>query len=214
LQKKKDDDEEEGFRRLNNPNNNNNGGIQVEKVVNVWGSTAGAGSDFFHLYRKHRSVEVERLENMEQDWKKEQEDEEFQMRREQNAIECEERTRKRAEKRRKKKDNKKQRQIIKEQAGKLNNFPKDGSFMQQVAPICEKNLAVFHSFGDNNSSNSASGVQFCSDGLSSIATHTTTVIDSNDNEDMREKEQTPQMPVEVLQMKHGKNLIILEDPDF
>lgn len=50
----------------------------IERVNNVWGSTAGAGSDFFHIYRKHRAHEMERLKQLDDDYEKEQEDREFQ----------------------------------------------------------------------------------------------------------------------------------------
>ncbi|GAB65287.1 hypothetical protein PCYB_053050 [Plasmodium cynomolgi strain B] len=45
------------------------GKIKVDKVPNVWGSSAGAGSDYFDLYRKQRNQENERIELMEKKWK-------------------------------------------------------------------------------------------------------------------------------------------------
>ena len=33
-------------------------GLAVEETVNVMGSTAGAGSRDFHMYRGHRAVEL------------------------------------------------------------------------------------------------------------------------------------------------------------
>ena len=53
----------------------------LERVNNVWGSTAGAGSDFFHIYRKHRAHEMERLRKLDEDYEREKEEEDFQQRR-------------------------------------------------------------------------------------------------------------------------------------
>ncbi|KAH0473948.1 MAG: hypothetical protein KVP17_000821, partial [Porospora cf. gigantea B] len=53
----------------------------LEKVSNPAGSTAGAGSDFFHIYRKHRQTELERLKLMEVEDKEDLEQSEFQQRR-------------------------------------------------------------------------------------------------------------------------------------
>lgn len=52
----------------------------IEKVNNVWGSTAGAGSDFFHTYRKHREVEMERLKKLDEEFDEQRESREFQIR--------------------------------------------------------------------------------------------------------------------------------------
>ena len=40
-------------------------GLAVEETVNVMGSTAGAGSGDFHMYRGHRAVELQRLADFE-----------------------------------------------------------------------------------------------------------------------------------------------------
>ena len=53
----------------------------LEKVSNPAGSTAGAGSDFFHIYRKHRQTELERLKLMEVEDQEDLEQSEFQQRR-------------------------------------------------------------------------------------------------------------------------------------
>lgn len=77
-------------------------GVSVEKVNNVMGSTAGAGSGDFHHYRHCRRREMERLESMEKRSKEEEANLEFEKRVEAKRKECEERTRKNAEKRRRK----------------------------------------------------------------------------------------------------------------
>jgi len=45
--------------------------LQPEKVENIMGSTAGAGSGEFHTYRMHRRTEILRVEDMERRAKEE-----------------------------------------------------------------------------------------------------------------------------------------------
>lgn len=52
----------------------------LEKPRSAWGSTAGAGSDFFHVYRKQRAREQLRQENMDKEWTAKEEAAEFQAR--------------------------------------------------------------------------------------------------------------------------------------
>lgn len=80
------------------------GAIRVPKVLNTTGSTAGAGSGEFHMYRKARREEMDRIANMEKNHREMIADTEFRTRVEQHRIEEEERTRKKAEKRRKQKE--------------------------------------------------------------------------------------------------------------
>jgi hypothetical protein len=54
--------------------------VLVDRVNNVWGSTAGAGSDFFHIYRKHRTREMERLKQLDEQHELQEEEKEFQQR--------------------------------------------------------------------------------------------------------------------------------------
>lgn len=67
-----------GKRPLDSREGDAPGGRLIERVNNVWGSTAGAGSDFFHTYRKHRAVEMQRLKKLDEQHDEEQEALEFQ----------------------------------------------------------------------------------------------------------------------------------------
>jgi len=74
-----------------------------EKVDNVSGSSAGAGSCDFHVYRAARNREIVRLEQLESTRAQEAERAEFAARVEENRKEADARTRKNAEKRNKRK---------------------------------------------------------------------------------------------------------------
>ena len=78
-----------------------------EIVANVQGSSAGAGSGEFHVYKASRRREYERVKMMEEEVAKEQADEEFEKKREEMRKKDEEKTgknRKRRERNKKKKD--------------------------------------------------------------------------------------------------------------
>ncbi|KAJ0165970.1 PRKR-interacting protein 1 -like protein [Colletotrichum tanaceti] len=74
-----------------------------EIVTNVQGSSAGAGSGEFHVYKASRRREYDRLRAMDQEVKQEKENEEFERQKAEHAARDEERTRKNREKREKKK---------------------------------------------------------------------------------------------------------------
>lgn len=78
--------------------------VETERVYNVMGSCAGAGSGDFHLYRHTRRAELNRLEKMDQEAKVVELDADFERRVAEKRKECEERTAKNAEKRRRKKE--------------------------------------------------------------------------------------------------------------
>lgn len=101
--------------------------IMVEKIQNVCGSTAGAGSGEFHNYRRQRRKERARLMTMEREeaWINAQA--EFDNTRDEKANFLDEGTEKRRLKREKKKLNKKE---VK-QAKKMNQFESNGSFLEQ-----------------------------------------------------------------------------------
>lgn len=77
-----------------------------EIVANVQGSSAGAGSGEFHVYKASRRREYERLRVMDEEAKKEEEDEKWAREEREKKERDEERTRKNRERRNKKKGNK------------------------------------------------------------------------------------------------------------
>ncbi|KAK4179933.1 hypothetical protein QBC36DRAFT_298005 [Triangularia setosa] len=77
-----------------------------EIVTNVQGSSAGAGSGEFHVYKAARRREYERLRQMEEETAAEKAQREFEEERLERIRKDEEKTRKNREKRNKKKQNK------------------------------------------------------------------------------------------------------------
>lgn len=74
-----------------------------EIVANVQGSSAGAGSGEFHVYKASRRREYERIRLMDEEVRKEKADEEFEARREEAKKKDEEKTDKNRKKREKRK---------------------------------------------------------------------------------------------------------------
>ncbi|CAN0093072.1 unnamed protein product, partial [Phaeothamnion confervicola] len=79
------------------------GRIKVDKVDNVAGSTAGAGSGEFHMYRAHRRLEMQRLAKMSTDAEEDERRDKLEAARTGKQALCEEKTRKNAEKRKRRK---------------------------------------------------------------------------------------------------------------
>ena len=80
-------------------------------VYNVMGSSAGAGSGEFHVYRQLRRKEYERQRVLESRKSKEDLDEAFQIKREEAAKAAEDKTAKKRAKRQKKKQNAKRNKL-------------------------------------------------------------------------------------------------------
>ena len=90
------------------PSNANKSSLPAppEIVANVQGSSAGAGSGEFHVYKASRRREYERLRVMDEEAKKGDDDEKWAKEEQERKERDEERTRKKREKRNKKKNNK------------------------------------------------------------------------------------------------------------
>jgi Protein of unknown function (DUF1168) len=73
--------------------------VKTEKIVNPYGSVAGANSGDFHLYRHARSREMERMKNLEESDREKSLDEQYHATLDQYAQEANERTAKRRQKR-------------------------------------------------------------------------------------------------------------------
>lgn len=84
--------------------------VVTEKIENMHGSAAGAGSGEFHMYLGARKREKERIEGMEQQRKLDEEKNSFTLKVEQNRLEAEMRTQRNREKRLKMKERAKKRQ--------------------------------------------------------------------------------------------------------
>jgi Protein of unknown function (DUF1168) len=88
------------------------GGVKPEKVVNPYGSTAGAGSGDFHVYRHARNRELQRQQHMDLTAAEQEAEELFRRNQEENKEWEEERTAKRRKKRERQKNVKKRKQNL------------------------------------------------------------------------------------------------------
>ena len=91
-------------------------GVQPEKVVNPYGSTAGAGSGEFHIYRQARAREMQRQAHMQLTAQELDEAAAFALQVQQEEEECAARTAKKRSKRQKQKESKLRKRNL-EQAG-------------------------------------------------------------------------------------------------
>lgn len=110
-----------------------------EIVANVQGSSAGAGSGEFHVYKASRRREYERLRVMDEEAKKEEDNEKWEREAREKKARDEERTRKNREKRNKKNKKGGEKDTIQKPAGGTVDANATG---ESVSAIKKKNGAL------------------------------------------------------------------------
>lgn len=88
------------------------GALKVEKIRSQIGSTAGASSSTFHIYRHARTREMERLKSMTEAERNAEQDREYKAKRDLEKREAEERTAKRRKKRQRQKEAKNKKKFL------------------------------------------------------------------------------------------------------
>lgn len=107
-----------------------------EVVANVQGSSAGAGSGEFHVYKASRRREYERLRTMDEEVKAEEAEKEFQQRKEERERKDEEKL----NKNRAKREKAKQRQA-KKKTGAADGMDVDNDAPKENGAVVKKKLA-------------------------------------------------------------------------
>jgi len=106
--------------------------VVVEKVENIPGSNAGAGSGDFLQYRNFKRREEARLELMEKEYRDNQIKSEFEQLRKLNQETEELKTQKKSLKRQKKKHKKQAFKKFKKESQKYNQYSSDGLFSEKA----------------------------------------------------------------------------------
>lgn len=99
--------------------------VRPEKVVNPYGSTAGANSGDFHLYRQTRAREMERMKDLTTAEMERIKDAEFQDEIKRNREDEEKKTEKKRKKRQRHKEAKLRRKMLKKAGVTLDDGPDD-----------------------------------------------------------------------------------------
>eukprot|EP00978_Attheya_sp_CCMP212_P003272 scaffold6777_cov51-Attheya_sp.AAC.4 len=147
------------------------GGVKAEKVDNPYGSTAGAGSGEFHVYRHARAREMARLKQMDEDEQQATLDAQFQSTTTQWKDEEESKTEKRRKKRQREKEAKRRKKHMK--LGGIittnnNSSANHGTDITESNPSPKSSSAVEESeskiASQKPAANSAAEVEFSNDG--------------------------------------------------
>lgn len=111
--------------------------VAPEKVTEIWGASAGAGSDYFHGYRKKRDFQLAREAAFEKEAEEEADYDEHQAKRLKGMAEADAATNKKRDKRKRRKEAKVRNKLQKEQGENINAF-KSGNFMEQAKKLLEQ----------------------------------------------------------------------------
>eukprot|EP01056_Protomagalhaensia_sp_Gyna25_P003676 Protomagalhaensia_sp_Gyna_25__3675@NODE_32_length_7245_cov_75_898973_g22_i0_p4_GENE_NODE_32_length_7245_cov_75_898973_g22_i0NODE_32_length_7245_cov_75_898973_g22_i0_p4_ORF_typecomplete_len206_score43_47DUF1168/PF06658_12/1_5e25TAF4/PF05236_14/0_00045AAA_23/PF13476_6/0_063SMC_N/PF02463_19/0_084MMR1/PF08505_10/0_11Coilin_N/PF15862_5/0_22Borrelia_P83/PF05262_11/0_23DUF4629/PF15442_6/0_95Phosducin/PF02114_16/42_NODE_32_length_7245_cov_75_898973_g22_i061756792 len=169
------------------PSGNDKGFHLLDKVRSAWGSTAGAGSDFFHVYRKQRAKEMQRQEELERDWTEKEEMRQFQERRLANFLVDQEKAKKRAEKRKRKK----QAQQVKRAETKKSRTELAATMMTATVPCHENDPSIEADTVENKSQHPDSYSTSCTGGgdphhdspVTKVSNNNIVKVRVNDDED-------------------------------
>ncbi|KAF2665747.1 hypothetical protein BT63DRAFT_417282 [Microthyrium microscopicum] len=116
--------------------------LPPEIVTNVAGSSAGAGSGEFHVYKASRRRELERVRGMEEETKKEVEDAEWEKEQEERRKRDEAKTGRNKKRREKKKNNGKKGGKEEEKSGVKLTVPSNKRAVQSATPEVERDAGV------------------------------------------------------------------------
>mmetsp|Transcript_16215 Transcript_16215/g.22855 ORF Transcript_16215/g.22855 Transcript_16215/m.22855 type:complete len:230 (-) Transcript_16215:382-1071(-) len=153
----------------NESNQQSRGGLKVEKVDNPYGSTAGAGSGEFHVYRHARAREMARWKQLDEEEKERIREEEFKSKVETYKSEEDRKTEQRRKKRQRQKEAKQRKKNLKlagvisttETAG--NGDTNDEEEFTYIPMHAQKKSEVEEDKKDNNEKESPQ-VPFANDG--------------------------------------------------
>ena len=126
--------------------------MRPEKVVNPYGSTAGANSGDFHLYRQTRAREMERMKELTEGEMERRKNVEFENKIKREREEEDKKTEKRRKKRQRHKEARSRRKILAKAGVKVDHDPDDEDDFEDdfAVPAPEELLDTEKSYGITN----------------------------------------------------------------